>query len=175
MRALSLIQSTDAQDPAHGVDQAIADASERRRHHRRTTHRVWVEVGGSPCWIDDISLGGFQFTQADAVSREEILDTTISGTLVYQDDRAMYRMPFQARVVRFDEESSSVGVAFEPLNDDQIDVLLQVISAIERAVDERRERDARLERRRKWLKYGVAAASGAAVLAVSGIFLVLGS
>lgn len=146
------LQETARQSPPEV--QAAADR-DRRQHHRRSTHRSWVEVDGDAYWVVDISLGGLRF---EAPHEQDHLGAEIAGVLVYQDDKSMTRMPFRAEVVRVDPEGGTVGATFRNLPDTQIDDLLVILSSVERAFNEARslqqkehDRRDRIAKLTKWL------------------------
>ncbi len=146
------LQETARQDQSETQAESERD---RRQHHRRSTHRSWVEVDGEAYWVVDISLGGLRF---EAPHDHEHMGAEIAGVLVYQDDRSMTRMPFRAEVVRVDPSGGTVGATFRNLPDAQIDDLLVILSSVERAFNEARSLQQREQDRReriakltKWL------------------------
>lgn len=102
---------------------------ERRVHHRREAGRVWAQVDGGWYKVHDLSLGGFGL---DRPVENPTVGTVIDGEIHSRAGDRSRSSGFQGTVVRVDLDEGRIGVAFAPLEPDQIDGLLAILSAIER-------------------------------------------
>ncbi len=120
---------------------------ERRQHGRWKVTGAYVQVDGNRFPLIDISMGGFQMS---GDSRDVGGNRIFEGTITWPDGGRNGTVDFKARAVRIEPDSEMIGVAFEPMEGEQIDQLLGMLSAIEakwRYERERVERSGILRRR----------------------------
>lgn len=104
----------------------------------------------------DISMGGFQMSDENrTVSGVGIFE----GTIVWPDGGRHGTVDFKARAVRVEPDSEMIGAAFEPMEGEQIDQLLGMLSTIEGKWRAERERADRAGARRRILRRLVASIS----------------
>ena len=126
---------------------------------------MWAQVDGGWYKVHDLSLGGFGLDRP--VERPDV-GTVIDGEIHSRTGYRHLQSSFQATVVRVDEDDNRIGVAFAPLEPDQIDGLLAILSAVEREFIDAEEAslrsDALWRRMRRFgvtiLVLGIAAAAG---------------
>jgi hypothetical protein len=129
---------------------------ERRQHGRWKVNGAFVKVGNIRFSLVDISMGGFQMSGDNrTVSGAGVFD----GSIVWPDGGRHGNLDFKARAVRIEAESEMIGAAFEPMEGQQIDQLLGMLSAIEGKWRAARERAERAEIRRRMLRRMVASIS----------------
>lgn len=133
---------------------------DRRVHHRREAIKVWAQVDGGWYRVHDLSLGGLGLERP--VDRPGI-GTRLEGEIHSRACSRNWKTSFSATVVRLDDGDSRVGVAFAPMEPEQIDGLLAILSAVEREYVMSREAELRseaLHRLLRQLGYGVLIAAG---------------
>ena len=142
---------------------APSGGRERRVHHRREATRVWAQVDGGWYRVHDLSLGGLMLDHP--VDGPEV-GGVIEGEIHSRATARPYQTSFRATVVRHDRHDSRIGIAFEPMEPEQIDGLLAILSSVERAYVTSREADQRrAELRRLLRRLAVAAAAGIVLVA----------
>lgn len=90
---------------------------------------MWAQVDGRCYRVHDLSLGGLGFDRPDEAPG---IGTLIDGEIHSQAGDRPKQISFQATVVRVDERENRVGAAFTPMEAEQIDGLLAILSAVER-------------------------------------------
>lgn len=100
---------------------------ERRVHHRRAVVRVWAQIDDGWYKVHDLSLGGLA---VDTPVDRPRIGSMIDGELHSRADDRHRQSTFRASVVRVD--SDRIGLAYEPMEPEQIDGLLSILSAVER-------------------------------------------
>jgi hypothetical protein len=129
---------------------------ERRQHGRLKVTGGYVTVGNIRFSLVDISMGGFQMGGDNRrVNGTDIFE----GTIIWPDGGRHGTVNFKARAVRVESDSELIGAAFEPMEGEQIDQLLGMLSAIEGKWRAERERAERAETRRRMLRRLVASIS----------------
>ncbi len=155
----------DDESPSDGLTSTGAAGStgrERRVHHRREASRVWAQVDGGWYKVHDVSLGGLRLERP--VDGPDI-GGVIEGEIHSRAGNRQKHLAFRASVVRVEQETSRIGVAFTPMEAEQIDGLLAILSAVERdyvAFREAEHRVAALRRRLRRLAVIGAVTAGAA-------------
>lgn len=138
---------------------------ERRVHHRREAHRVWAQVDGGWYRVHDLSLGGLALDRP--VDGPDV-GGIIEGEIHSRAGRRQSHIGFRAEVVRADDRDDRIGVAFEPMEAEQIDGLLAILSSVERDYVAAREADQRREDMRRRLRRLAVGALMAAGLVAAG-------
>lgn len=150
---------------AHSIDfsgepgsPAPASGRDRRVHHRREAGRVWAQVDGGWYKVLDLSLGGLRIERpVDSPG----IGGVIEGEIHSRAAGLKRQSSFRATVVRVGGDDDGIGVAFAPLEAEQIDGLLAILSAMERDfVDSRHAivRQQELQRSLRRLSYVALAA-----------------
>lgn len=129
---------------------------DRRVHHRREADLVWAQVDGGWYKIHDLSLGGLGL---DRPVDDPGIGSVIDGEIHSRAAGRPLRCSFQATVVRLDNDGARIGVAFTPMDAEQIDGLLAIMSAVEREYVRLREAALRREDLRRRLRRLVIAAA----------------
>jgi len=109
------------------AETSVPSGRERRVHHRRAVVRVWAQIDGGWYKVHDLSLGGLA---VDTPVDRPGIGSVIDGELHSRADDRQRQSTFRASVVRV--ESDRIGLAYEPMEPEQIDGLLSILSAIER-------------------------------------------
>lgn len=122
---------------------------ERRRHGRWRVEGGHVAVSGQNWPLVDISIGGFQ---ARAIGDLPPLSPDFEGNIVWRQGREAINFHFRASVVRRDAETGFLAAEFEPLEGEEIDTLLRMLSAIEEERYLKLEREQRAAARRIFLR-----------------------
>jgi len=117
-----------AERPASGRD--------RRVHHRRDAELVWAQVDGGWYKVHDLSLGGLGL---DRPVEAPGIGSVLGGEIHSRAAGRPLRCDFEATVVRLDDGGARIGVAFTPMEADQIDGLLAIMSAVERDYVQQRQ------------------------------------
>ena len=133
---------------------------DRRVHHRREAIKVWAQVDGGWYRVHDLSLGGLGLDRP--VDRPGI-GAPIEGEIHSRAGARSWKTTFCATVVRLDDGDARIGVAFAPMEPEQIDGLLAILSAVEREYVMGREaelRGASLRRRLRQLGVGTLIVAG---------------
>ncbi len=120
---------------------------ERRQHGRWKVTGAYVQVGEDRFPLVDISMGGFQM-RGD--NHGAFGAGVFTGSIIWPDGGRNGTVDFKARAVRTEPGSEMIGAAFQPMEGEQIDQLLAMLSAIEgrwRHDRERAERSVILRRR----------------------------
>lgn len=92
----------------------------------------------------------------------------IEGEIHSRATARAYQTSFRATVVRFDKHDRRIGIAFEPMEAEQIDGLLAILSSVERAYVNLREADQRRVELRRFVRRLVVAAVAGIALAAAG-------
>ncbi len=134
---------------------------ERRVHLRREATRIWAQVDGGWYRVHDLSLGGLMLDRP--VDGPDV-GGTIEGEIHSRAGPRLTQTSFRATVVRHDERDGRIGIAFDPMEAEQIDGLLQILSSMERAYVSALEADQRRELlQRRLRRLAVVAVVGAVV------------
>lgn len=152
------ILASDAMDatPAPAPAPAKKGGRERRQHGRWKVTGGYVKVGNIRFSLVDISMGGFQMRGDNrSVGEAGIFE----GSIVWPDGGRHGQIDFKARAVRVEPDSEMIGAAFEPMDGEQIDQLLGMLSAAEAKWRNERERAERAEIMRRRLRRLVASVS----------------
>lgn len=138
---------------------------DRRVHHRREATRVWAQVDGGWYRVHDLSLGGLML---DLPVDGPGIGGAIEGEIHSRAGNRPTQTSFRATVVRFDEDERRIGIAFEPMEAEQIDGLLAILSSMERAYVSALEADQRREGLQRLLRRLAVVAIGAGTLVAAG-------
>lgn len=115
---------------------------DRRQHGRWEVSGATVSIEDETFSVVDISIGGFQARIEGGVFH---VGQDLDGMLVRAGKSTRNHLDFSARIVRVDDESNLFAAAFEPLEGQQIDRLLSLLSSIDA---ERRKDKERMHRAR---------------------------
>lgn len=99
--------------------------------------------------MHNLSLGGLSI-QPPAAYRA--VGQLLQGYLCHASSGVKLRSPLLATIVRIDDESDFVGAAFAPMEAEQIDAVLSMLSAIERDYLASRDAEERRLQFRKTLR-----------------------
>lgn len=141
-----------------------AGGRDRRTHHRREVELVWAQVDDGWYKVYDLSLGGLGL---DRPVDSPGIGVAIEGEIHSRAAGRALRCSFEATVVRIDDGGARIGVAFTPMDADQIDGLLAIMSAVEREYVRVREAALRREElRRRLRRFALASAAVLGAVAV---------
>jgi hypothetical protein len=150
------MEASEASEPAASVTPAKKGGRERRQHGRWKVTDGYVKVGNIRFSLIDISLGGFQMSGDNRTVRGVGI---FEGSIIWPDGGRHGTVDFKARAVRVEQDSEMIGAAFEPMEGEQIDQLLAMLSTVEGKWRAERERAERAETRRRMLRRLVASIS----------------
>lgn len=138
---------------------------ERRVHHRREASRVWAQLDGGWYQVHDLSLGGLAIERpVDAPG----IGGRIEGEIHSRAGNRPLQTGFSATVVRVDAREQRIGASFEPMEPEQIDRLLAIMSSVERDYVTALEADHRRVRLRRALRRLVIGTLAAACIVAAG-------
>lgn len=126
---------------------------------------MWAQVDGGWYRVHDLSLGGLML---DMPVDGPDVGGAIEGEIHSRASDRPSQTSFRATVVRFDESDQRIGIAFEPMEAEQIDGLLAVLSSMERAYVSAREADLRRANMQRRLRRLAIATIVAAALVAAG-------
>lgn len=137
---------TDNVTPPVSAEESGRD---RRVHYRREAVKVWAQVDGGWYKVHDLSLGGLRLDRpVDNPGQGEVIE----GDIHSRAGSRAHQTSFSATVVRVETDAKRIGVAFAPMEDEEIDGLLAILSAVEREFVASREAELRREQLQQALR-----------------------
>lgn len=163
---MTLVYKLSSPLPSLGMPaQRPASGRDRRVHHRREVELVWAEVDGGWYKVHDLSLGGLALDRpVDAPG----IGSVIAGELHSRAAGRLLRCGFRATVARLDDGGARIGAAFVPMDADQIDSLLSIMSAVEREYVRVRQAAAKRDQMRRRLRRLAVIVAGMAAAVAAG-------